>query len=78
VLPKRGAWSWPRVGPGIYIDPAFPKFVLQHGFDDSGRQFGIKMYTDTCIYIDVPIHRRFIYKGGTSTRAQGTDPSVAL
>jgi len=24
------------------------------------------------------VHRRFIYKGDTSTRAQGTDPRVAL
>jgi len=26
----------------------------------------------------VRVHRRFIYKGDTSTHAQGTDPRVAL
>ena len=61
-------WLCEPIWSSLEFDPAFPMFLLQHGFDDSGRQFDVQMYIDTCICIDIPIHRRFIYKGDTSTR----------
>jgi len=66
----------PPIYSGSFMGSSCSQVHPQTSLGDFAEAFGMAFKLSS--QVDPSIHRRFLYKGDTSTRAEGTDPRVAL